>query len=256
MDWERERRFRQAFLPAYRSPFGIQRIGQSWITVKHPKRYLTDSMVAKHLRGDYYVGASGRVFTKTLTVDVDAHDERSEGDMLDRTRKAIDAFPDASPLVTTTPRNGTHVTWMLPEAVWSDRARAYARSQLAKSGLQVKPGRVEVYPHGRKIQRMPLGRSCLMLENDALEPVGDRRASIDAVDWLLKHDKTDRLVIPERFNPTLERGRSGKIRNQRTQVVIAVLFQTADHIADDRAINTEHFLWCRRPSISANASYW
>ena len=212
MAWQRERRFRQAFLAAYRSPFGIQRIGQSWITVKHPKRYLSDSMVRKHLNGDYFVGASGRAFTRTVTVDLDNHNGQSREDVLSRTQAVIRAVGKAQPLVTTTPRGGTHANWFLSETTWTDRARAFIVDQLEKSDIRVSPGDVEVFPHGRKLLRLPLGRDCLMLDPESLEPIGDRRVSKEALDWLLKYDKFDRLEIPDTYNPTTV---LSKIRDQK-----------------------------------------
>ena len=211
--WGRERRMRHAFLSGLRSPFGIQGVGMSWCTVGDPRRFLTDALMRKHLHGDLYVGGAGRSFTKTITVDIDAHN--GEEDVLERTQKVIGAVPDATPLVTTTPRNGTHVTWLLSEPSWSANARAFMVDQIGKTDVCVQPGTAEVFPHGWKILRMPLGRDCVMLDPDSLEPIGDRRACIDTLDRALEHDTLDRLEIPDRYAPTTVQSKTGTTRDQR-----------------------------------------
>jgi len=172
-------------------------------------------MVRKHLNGDYYVGASGRAFTRTVTVDIDAHDGQSKEDVLARTEAVIQAVGDAKPLVTTTPRGGAHTTWLTSEATWTESGRAFVVNRLKEAGIRLASGDVEVFPHGRKLLRLPLGRDCLMLDPESLEPVGDRRASIEALDWLLANDKLERLEIPEEFNPTTVQAKTGKTRRQR-----------------------------------------
>lgn len=211
---ETARRFKQTFFPAYKSPFGIRRVEHEWTIETRPGRYLTDAKVKAHLEGRYWVGPTSRTFTKSITVDLDAHDEWAKRDFTERARRTIDAMPDTPPLVFSTPRGGIHATWLLPEAVWSERARAFVLDQLDKSDIRPALGRVEIFPTGRQVLRAPLGRDCFLLDNDDLIPIGDRKACVEALDWMLRYDKVERLEIPPQYRSTLtpagiRQGRSG-----------------------------------------------
>jgi len=209
------KRFRAAFFAAYRSPFGIQRIDRPWITETRPDRYLTDVKTMKHLRGDYYIGPASRSMTKGLTIDLDDHDGQGRKCLLERAEAVRNAFPEAVPLCFSTPRRGTHIDYLFPSPVWSKKARAFAENRLAKMGLQVKPGHVEIFPHGKKILRAPLGRNCFMLHPDTLEPIGSRWESIEELDRVLKCDEVVRLEVPPEFDSDLVLSRTGSVRHQR-----------------------------------------
>lgn len=197
--WERERRFKATFFAAYREPFGIRYPGQEWRMVTRPKTYITESAIRRHFIGLCDVGPVGRSFTKTITIDVDAHTQESCSTLEVRVRCAMSVF-DVPPLVFSTPR-GIHLVWLLENPTWAEKARAYGAAMMAKAGIKEKAGEHELYPKDGRALRAPLCGEGYLLDPDDLIPVGDKEVCIRTLDTLLMNDKIDRLVVPDEYEP-------------------------------------------------------
>ena len=211
------KRYKQAFIPSHYPPFSIQSPTQqeqrSWLTETRPGIYLTDQKIEAHLQGRYWIGPVPETFTRSLIIDLD-EDRRS----LDRrTEQVRAAFPGADPLIFSTPRGGRHLHFMLDGPAWSDRTAAFAKDRLTDAGVELAPGRVEVFPAGRKAIRAPLGRDCHLLDPHTLDPVDrDRAGCLWTLDELLETERYDRLAIPEDYRATQTPQTPQKATRRRT----------------------------------------
>ena len=192
-------RYKRAFIPSHYTPFAIQTAEQqtrrSWFTENRPGVYLTDEKISAHLEGRYWVGPVPKVHTRTLVFDLDI-----DGGMERRAEKVRRAFPEAEPLAFSTPRGGIHLDYILEAPCWSDRVAEFGKSRLAEAGIELAPGKVEVYPAGERAIRAPLGRDCFLLDPQSLEPVSfDREENLWTLDELLRTERYDRLEIPAEY---------------------------------------------------------
>jgi hypothetical protein len=186
-------RYRAAFIPDHRAPYGIQWSGRDWQT--RNDGHLTDGCVQRHLDGKAYYASSTRPHTPNITVDLDV------GPGLDRRcEKVVGAFPDATPLIFSTPRGGLHLDY-LTEKIWTKPAVGFVKDQLRDVGLDLVPGQVEVLQdRERGLRRLPLGKDCYLLDGHSLDPIShDRFECLEALDEILHNDKVDRLYIPEGY---------------------------------------------------------
>lgn len=192
-------RYKRAFIPSHYTPFAIQTAEQqtrrSWFTENRPGVYLTDEKISAHLEGRYWVGPVPKVHTRTLVFDLDI-----DGGMERRAEKVRRAFPEAEPLAFSTPRGGIHLDYILEAPCWSDRVAEFGKSRLAEAGIELAPGKVEVYPAGERAIRAPLGRDCFLLDPQSLKPVSfDREENLWTLDELLMTARYDRLEIPAEY---------------------------------------------------------
>lgn len=192
-------RYKRAFIPSHYTPFAIQtaeqQLRRSWFTETRPGVYLTDEKIAAHLEGRYWVASVPKVHTRALVVDLD------EGAGLERrAEKVRQAFPEVEPLAFSTPRRGIHFDLMLEAPCWSNRVTRFAKDRLAAVGVELAPGKVEVYPSGKSAIRAPLGRDCYLLDPQSLEPVSfDREENLWTLGELLRTERYDRLEIPAEY---------------------------------------------------------
>lgn len=187
--------YRQGFLASHYPPFALQSIAaqqkRTWFTYREKSEYLHDGHLKSHLQGKYWVAQNPRIFSRCLVVDID-----NGPGLEDRTQKAMTAFPDAAPLVFTTPRGGLHLYYMLPPG-WSKRVHQFAVNRLTHAGVDLAPGKIEVYPNGGRAIRLPLGRDCQFLDHQTLEPVHPSRSrQLEALHTTLRDHRYDTLVIP------------------------------------------------------------
>jgi hypothetical protein len=188
------RRYRAAFAPSHYTPFAVQRIGAGWFTENRRGVFLTDGKIQAHLESRYYVGPISKTYAQTIAVDLDRG--RNWRSLDRRTRAVCGAFPEASPLMFSTPSGGRHLHFMLDLPAWSQRASAFARDRLTEAGIEIADGSVEVYP-SRRALRAPLGRDCYLLDPDTLDPVdADRTASLYTLDQILRNEQYDQLTVP------------------------------------------------------------
>ena len=197
-------RFKDAFVPSYRVPFAIQTPKQqqkrSWFTETKPGRYLTDSKIEAHLAGRYYIGPVASTYTRSVCVDLDRG--RHWRSLDKRTQQVLDVFPQANPLIFSTPRHGRHLHFMLDGPVWATSAAEYATDQLGAAGLDLAAGQIEVYPAGNKALRAPLGRDCYLLDVDTFDPVHPLHSeNLHTLDALLERQQYDLIDIPGTYRP-------------------------------------------------------
>jgi hypothetical protein len=195
------KRFKQAFIPSHYTPFALQTLKQqerrSWYTEGRKGIFLTDTKIAAHLEGRYWVGPVPKTFTRSIILDLDRG--RNWKSLDRRTEQVRAAFPEADPLIFSTPRGGRHLHFMIRPA-WSDRTAAFTKERLSEAGVELAPGEVEVFPAGAKAIRAPLGRDCFLLDKDTLKPVSpDRETNLYTLDEILEAEGYDRLAIPEEY---------------------------------------------------------
>ena len=229
-------RYKQAFIPSHYSPFAIQTLDQnrrrSWCTESRKGVYLTDPKIEAHLRGDYYVGPVPKNFTRSIIFDLDAGENWRTLDV--RTEQVCAAFPDVSPLLFSTPREGRHLHYMLSQPTFSDRATAFGKDRLASAGLVLEPGKIELFPAGSKAIRAPLGRDCFLLDNDTLDPVSQNRfENLHTLDELLETERYDRLAIPTDYRPTETPEIPQQATRQRIQRSGGEFMQEVDRLLRD-----------------------
>ena len=196
--------FRRKFAPSPYAPFAIEG-RRGWVTEQRNGIYLTDDKVSAHLSGQYYVGPVNRTFAASLAIDLDAHDGRHRRTLDRRMDKVMSAFPEAAPLVFSTPGGGRHLHYMLDRPGWSACVHAFGTNRLRAAGVELGPGSVEVFPDGDRALRAPLGRDCWLLDVDSRLPVdGHRAANLDALRGILERGQYDTLTIPEDYGATAE----------------------------------------------------
>ena len=193
------KRYKSAFVPSHYTPFAIQYADaqrrRGWFTENKPGVFLTDGKISAHLEGRYWIGPVPKTFTKSVVFDLDRG--RNWRSLDRRTEQVRAAFPDAEPLIFSTPRGGRHLDYMLEVPSWSNRVAAFAKDRLADAGIELAPGEVEVFPAGAKAIRAPLGRDCYLLDGHTLDPVdGDRAVNLYTLNELLQYERFDRLAVP------------------------------------------------------------
>lgn len=194
-------RYKTAFFSNFKAPFGIQRRGQypDWIYENDPNQTLTDAKIQAHLDGRYSIGTVGRTHTKWVAIDLDVH--QGENDLESRFEKVTSCYPEATPLTFSTPGRGLHLYYLLEKSVWTEKATAFAQEALKKGGVELQPGKVELYPTGRLL-RSPMAPNCYLLDNSSLEPVAPTRTGcLNILNELLKNRKYDPLIVPEQYIP-------------------------------------------------------
>ncbi len=197
--------YRQAFVPSHFTPFAIQTEKQNrrrtWFTETRSSIFLTDEKLVAHLSARYWVGPVPHVFTRSIILDLD---RRSQWQSLDqRTEAARAALGEAAPLIFSTPSGGRHLFFMLDTPAWSNRAASFAKDRLTDAGVEIAPGKVEVFPSGSKAIRAPLGKDCWLLDGQNLEPVvGDREGHLHTLAYLLRNEQYDTLTIPVEYQTT------------------------------------------------------
>jgi hypothetical protein len=186
--------YKEAFVPDFSPPYGIQQKSRGWITKKDWN--LTDHMLRMHLEGNYWIGLSGRFYTRWIVIDIDAHTPKAASNIERLAESVLAAFPNASPLIFSTPGGGFHLWYFTDRTVWRDAAVKFAVGCLATVGIVPQPGVVEVYPT-RGLIRAPLGSDCYFINPMTWLPVSfDRYICLDALHETLIHEKFDPLEIP------------------------------------------------------------
>jgi len=199
------KRYKSAFIPSHYTPFAIQRADaqhrRGWFTENRPGVFLTDDKISAHLEGRYWIGPVPKTSTKSVVIDLD---KRGNARSLDRrTEQVRAAFPEAEPLIFSTPSGAYHLHLMLGGPSWSDRAAAFVKDRLADAGIKLTPGEFEVFPCGAKAIRAPLGRDCNLLDSHTLDPVdGDRAVNLHTLNDILENERYDLLEIPADYGAT------------------------------------------------------
>jgi hypothetical protein len=191
----RIKQYRKVFVPSHYTPFGIQspkqQLQRQWSTITAKGRYLDDATLAQHLAGDLWVAPQLKTFTNTIVIDIDVGPNFKK-----RTAEVCAAFPEAAPLMVSTPRGGIHQHYVLSTPNWSTAAEQFAHDRLTDAGVDLDAGKVEVFPAGAKIIRAPLGRDCYLLDEDGVPVHSNREVNLWHLDDLLTNANYDTLTIP------------------------------------------------------------
>ena len=194
------RRFKEAYLPAYRDPHYERRPewGGGWKAVDRGG-YITEAHLRNHLARRFTLGYPGHCFTKWVCADVDRHHGESDFQVYGKADQIIGCFPNAQAFpVQSSNSGGVHLYYFLPKPAWSPRAAGYFHDQLVQNGI----ADVEVYPMGESNFRVPFGEGSSLLDPDDWVPVRDNVGSLLAFLWLIEHGKLETLQIPATYQAT------------------------------------------------------
>jgi len=200
---EKLKRFRQVFFPDTSTPFALQRPDEKWQHVKDPRNYVGIYRIRHHLQGTYWLGTKGRDWTKCIAFDIDRHHGESDADLIQRAESILNLFPNATPLIFSTPGDGLNLTYLLAYSTNKQVALNYVKDKLDAAGIRLKGGSIELFPSRGtpgKILRVPLGADSLLVDSYNWKPIHyDRLECFHALDWTISNQKIDYLHIPQNY---------------------------------------------------------
>lgn len=193
--------YEDPLLETYHAPYLHRPIDKGWTTVKNG--CITQAKLRGHFGGRYFIGATGRPYAKTVTVDIDCHHGESDHLIKDLAARTISTFEDAQAIpVQSSESGGVHVLYLLQKSSWSASSRAFVEDELRKSGIPIKKnGKKGVEILGSR--RLPFGRGSFLLDPYDLEPISDNIGSLREFIWKVRLDKYERLHIPPGYRPQL-----------------------------------------------------
>jgi len=172
--------------------------GRAWKTERTAP---TDADVQAHLDGKYYIAPVPPSVCREILIDLDVATDADAASLHGRYKDVLAAFPEAAPVIVSTPRGGIHLRYQLAQPIKRDTATAWAKEQLQAAGVALAAGQVEVYPNGTRAIRAPLGAGCYLLDEDLVPVVGTRDAQLAAFFTLLRDEQYDTLDIPADWQP-------------------------------------------------------
>jgi hypothetical protein len=179
---------------------------------------LTSRTLLDHIRGRYWCAPEAPSWTSWVAFDLDAHTRKGASaaeqaaacEARDRTLAALwracEWGRERQPIVMLTPREGYHVYLPLTrdespnaEHTWpSAWPTGWFRRLAEREGLDVRAGRLEIYPSGRRL-RAPCGRGMILL--DATRP--DDSFDLGLVPWSGTAQVRSDGAIVRRIEPTV-----------------------------------------------------
>jgi hypothetical protein len=245
---EELRTYRRAFAPDYAPAFGRQEAyGKNWWTVKNGALY--DDCIRRHFVGPTCYaaskhGANGqlRLLASTIAIDIDT--DKTDGlPYLVRYDKVLKAFPDAEPIVFSTPswneRNpvgGLHIYYLTRKPEPRTALLEYTRDRLRGQGLDEQFGHVEILEGQGSLRRLPLGADCYLL--DYLTLSKSAPTTLDSFYQLLDllHHYSAPISIPQGWlpkysNTMAEKASQNAVERRQTPATVGV-FSNADLPSD------------------------
>ncbi len=180
----------------------------------HTKCRMSDRFIQGMLAGKYWLGSYVRKdeLTDRIAFDIDC---KTPEDLEDRTERywAIRGFMGTHrvPLVWATPSgSGLRVVYRIPltplKEILTRQNHGVLPDLLRYSGIDVRNGRVEIFPQFKKLDRLPLGLRMPFLDPETLEPLlgsgateeRDEESLLRDLEILeIWHAKPDSTLVPK-----------------------------------------------------------